>query len=149
MKSWIWLVAFSLLTSAIASDSRAQEGIRVHGDWTVVIRDADGHILKRHQFSNQLVKCPPCRPLDGGKLLLTVLRIYKSRSPNTDTSTWRINLFVGGTKLSIEDASLGAATDPPNRVNSFEGNFTQTTPNPPITVNAGQLLDVKVVISFL
>src|ERR1700682_4801505 len=93
MKSWIWLVAFSLLTSGIASDSRAQEGIRVHGDWTIVIRDADGHLLKRHQFSNELVKCPPCRPFDGGRLLLTALRYVKTRAPISFTSTWRVNLF--------------------------------------------------------
>jgi len=32
-----------------------QEGIKVHGDWTIVIRNADGSVASRHEFKNALV----------------------------------------------------------------------------------------------
>src|SRR5215470_17852538 len=31
-----------------------QEGIKVHGDWTIVIRNQDGTVASRHEFKNAL-----------------------------------------------------------------------------------------------
>ncbi len=31
-----------------------QEGIKVHGDWTIVIRNPDGSVALRHEFKNAL-----------------------------------------------------------------------------------------------
>lgn len=33
---------------------RAQEGIKVHGDWTITVRDPDGSVAARYEFKNAL-----------------------------------------------------------------------------------------------
>lgn len=54
--------------SRATSPSQPQQGIKVHGDWTIVIRNEDGSVASRHEFKNALV------PSLGGQLLLRVLR---------------------------------------------------------------------------
>ncbi len=41
---------------ALAAPVRAQEidGIKVHGDWTIVVRNPDGSVAAQHQFKNSL-----------------------------------------------------------------------------------------------
>jgi hypothetical protein len=36
-------------------ESGQHEGIKVHGDWAIVIRNADGSVAARHEFKNKLV----------------------------------------------------------------------------------------------
>jgi hypothetical protein len=36
-----------------------QEGIKVHGDWVIVIRNEDGSVAARHEFQNALVNPNP------------------------------------------------------------------------------------------
>jgi hypothetical protein len=40
---------------AAKPESGQHEGIRVHGDWTIVIRNKDGSVAARHEFKNKLV----------------------------------------------------------------------------------------------
>lgn len=50
------LVGLSAATpgaQTMEESSDPSEGIKIHGDWTIVIRDADGRVASRHQFRNQ------------------------------------------------------------------------------------------------
>ena len=59
------VVAVSLLALVLGSPARAgsdapqpsgpSEGIKVHGDWTIEIRNPDGTVASRHVFKNALV----------------------------------------------------------------------------------------------
>jgi hypothetical protein len=67
-RSHAWLRAFVFATAvaitAIAPPpaAAAQEGIKVHGDWTIVVRNEDGTIAARHEFKNALL------PVGAGNL---------------------------------------------------------------------------------
>lgn len=61
-RSHSWLRAFVLAiavgVSAFGTPTIAappQEGIKVHGDWTIVVRNADGSIASRNEFKNALL----------------------------------------------------------------------------------------------
>jgi hypothetical protein len=49
--------AFALLAAAGTARAQApegsREGVKVHGDWTIVVRDPDGRVASRHEFRNQ------------------------------------------------------------------------------------------------
>jgi hypothetical protein len=52
------ITLFALLAVApprAGAQGGPREGIRVHGDWTIVVRNEDGSIAARHQFRNALV----------------------------------------------------------------------------------------------
>jgi len=84
IRRWILAVTFlGLVQLGLAQDSTGrptkissvqsenapagpQEGIKVHGHWTVIVRNADGSVDSRHEFENSIN--------DGGKgLLLNML----------------------------------------------------------------------------
>jgi hypothetical protein len=48
-------IATLALTLALAPPSPAQEGIKVIGDWTIVVRDQAGQEVQRSQFRNALM----------------------------------------------------------------------------------------------
>jgi hypothetical protein len=169
--------------------SSAREGIKVHGDWTIEIRNPDGQLVERRQFKNALVRNGT--PLSGDALLITALIGFNKRFHPSYSNTWRITLLLGTTKLTIEENGHDPASDT-NSTNllysstgsgslifagtirapvagmvtkvstgnvEYENNpryevempFTETDccpPGGPISVGSGQLLDVKVVISF-
>jgi hypothetical protein len=83
-RSHSWLRAFVFATAlaggAIATQPIAaapQEGIKVHGDWTIVVRNADGSIASRHEFKNALL------PVGAGNLSVLL-------SGNLAVGTWLI-----------------------------------------------------------
>jgi hypothetical protein len=61
MAGTVWVLVFAVLVTA-APGAQApkgpggpQEGIKVHGDWTLTIKNPDGTIASRHEFKNALV----------------------------------------------------------------------------------------------
>jgi hypothetical protein len=60
-----------------ASAGVPQEGIKVHGDWTIVIRNADGSIASRNEFKNALV------PVGAGNIAALL-------TGNLSVGTWLI-----------------------------------------------------------
>ena len=86
--SWLRAVVFAtaLLASSIGLHAIAaapQEGIKVHGDWTIVIRNADGSIASRNEFKNALV------PVGAGNLASVL-------AGNSAIGTWMIYFEGGG-----------------------------------------------------
>jgi hypothetical protein len=65
-RSWLRasIVATALAATAMAPPplAAAQEGIKVHGNWTIVVRNEDGTIAARHEFKNALL------PVGAGNL---------------------------------------------------------------------------------
>jgi hypothetical protein len=59
------------------------EGIKVHGDWTIEVRNADGSLASRHQFRNALVVAD----LGGSSLLAGLLANYYS------DPIWTVSLY--------------------------------------------------------
>ncbi len=55
---------------ATPSTGAPQEGITVHGRWTVEVRNPDGSLASRHEFNNALV------PIDGSFALTGLLSGY-------------------------------------------------------------------------
>ena len=67
------LLGTASIAGAQATDPSApaggqQEGIRVRGEWTIVIRNEDGSVASRHEFRNAFV------PSLGGPMLANVLK---------------------------------------------------------------------------
>lgn len=58
------VLATLLITAATAWAQGPREGIVVHGDWIIEVRNEDGSLAGRHEFQNGL---------DGGHLLLSGL----------------------------------------------------------------------------
>ena len=56
------------------------EGIKVHGDWTIEVRDPDGSLVSRHEFSNALTT--------PGAILLSKLLARESTA-----GFWRVGLL--------------------------------------------------------
>jgi hypothetical protein len=54
------------VTPASAQSSGAPEGIKVHGDWTLTIRNPDGSLAAVHEFKNALA-------FDGASILARLL----------------------------------------------------------------------------
>ena len=61
--------AASAQTDAVRPAGGQQEGIKVHGDWTIEIRNADGTLASRHEFRNHLAT----GSTDGSALLAGIL----------------------------------------------------------------------------
>jgi hypothetical protein len=78
------LVLIAVLTCVPAyaqSDGAGQEGIKVHGDWTLTVRNPDGTIAAVHQFKNALSTVT-----GAGTVLARLLE------GTTSVSAWAINL---------------------------------------------------------
>jgi hypothetical protein len=165
------------------SDGLAAEGIQVHGDWTIVVRNPDGSLAGRYEFQNaltshgagwlaellareesvglwrvHLVGVPlPCNRVDIPNQA-TTCRIGEAN----DNTGWNSFDAVHSTNLSVEadgvalvlEGSVAAQnTTEITNVRTFPG--PATWPNPltskvlnPIPVDAGQLVQVTVEISF-
>lgn len=59
--SWFRPIVFVIAIAANAIGARTvsaapQEGVKVHGEWTVVVRNEDGSIASRNEFKNALVQ---------------------------------------------------------------------------------------------
>lgn len=173
-----------------------QETIKVHGHWTITIRNSDGTVAREHRFENALAL-----HLGAGPLLATLLSgdavsgqwtVGLNTSPSTgcnpngapcliveNASTIAANsrdlvvtspatgpdvgkTIITGSVRVASDASIivvgtflttCAANVPASACVTSTGagagpGFTQKVLATPIPVVQGQLLDVKVVISF-
>jgi hypothetical protein len=98
--------------------SGPQEGIKVHGHWTIVVRNADGSVASRHEFENVLMPT-------GKELMAKIL------ARNNSAGTWAIRLDSAqrvctmsgqGTPCIIGES--GSATQFPNLNVSFSGSLS-------------------------
>jgi hypothetical protein len=172
------------------------EGIKVHGHWTIVVKNADGSLASTHEFENALVTATG---IGGGSLLSGLLANYYSdpiwivslSGPNTtgpcqhdgssqmwpcrvaeprapfSGSEYSKNLVVGlplgsgqqqrpngtlelsGSVTAVHDGEI-TLVDSAWYVaarNHF-GSLTMKALPSPIQVRAGQIIQVRVVISF-
>jgi hypothetical protein len=74
----------SAAPAAEKSSGGPQEGIKVHGDWTIVVLNEDGTIAARHQFKNSLSAAG-----DADKLLADLL------AGNVSAGQWVIAFTAG------------------------------------------------------
>src|SRR5688572_18634480 len=81
-------VVLSLVLGVAASGAAADpghgapaDGIKVHGDWTIEIRNPDGSLASRHEFKNALI------PTMGSPLLAGLLGNFY------EDTTWGIRLW--------------------------------------------------------
>ena len=77
----VTLLALTQMTLAQA-DSMPQDEIRVHGHWTVVVRNADGTVQSKYEFENSIT--------DMGKSL--VLGLLGGATPTNGTPVWQLNI---------------------------------------------------------
>lgn len=150
------------------------EGIKIHGHWTIVVRNADGSVASRNEFENALTS-------GGAQALVSLLTQAQSIAPvwsiavNGNTGPGQAVGFrlaataqaANGTvvltasqKINTPNASTFQLTDVDSDVNltSLGATFTSrdlTQPVPPATtapgaiaVQSGQTVDATVVISF-
>jgi len=74
----------------------AQEGIKVHGHWTIDVRNTDGSLDKHVEFENNLVTTNLSDTAGGSALLYLLLNGSGSfaapSTPNSQAGGWAINL---------------------------------------------------------
>jgi hypothetical protein len=155
---------------------RPDEGIKVHGHWTIELRNPDGSIAGRHEFQNALVNqgaqvlatllqsnsprglwivqvgtatgSGPCAP-GSGICLLGEAGVPFNTAGTVSVSLTSNNqaLKLSGSLTAGQDGDIGVVT-----TNQIAGNqsfvFSQKTLPAPLHVVAGQTVAVSVVISF-
>jgi hypothetical protein len=92
--------------SSHAGDSA--EGIKVHGHWTIVVRDPDGTLVERREFDNAL------HPVGGVRILPMILGRVES------VGNWQIltisspaeEVCVDGGANPVQTCIIAEATDP-------------------------------------
>lgn len=70
-----------------AASSGPREGIKVHGHWSIVIKNPDGSVASRHEFENALVS-------SGSDMLAQLL------ARTASTGGWGISVVPSGAGLS-------------------------------------------------
>jgi hypothetical protein len=155
---------------------RPDEGIRVHGHWTIELRDPDGRMAAHHEFENALVNqgaqvlarllqsnsprglwivqagTPsgggPCTP--GSGICLLAEPGVSFNSAGAISVALQPNseaLKLSGTVTAGQDGDIGVVTT--NQITGTQSFvFSQRTLAAPIHVVAGQTVAVSVVISF-
>jgi hypothetical protein len=112
------LCAIALTTGPAVRPASAQspEGIKVHGAWTIVVRNADGTIASTNAFQNELNV-----QQNADSLLATLMR------GDVLFGHWYI-MFAAGTLCNPNNSpcSIGDAASPPDLANST--NITVTAP---------------------
>lgn len=171
--------AKSTATQPEASPARGQqEGIKVHGHWTIEVRNPDGTLVTHREFENALTPF-------GGQCLAFILTRHKT------PGLWKIHLGGANTAIDIyepaEPAGAGAGVFKNLSVQGFNtpvdggvklsgsataqmdgsialvgtgvqlqpcddpcgyGQFSAATLATPVNVSAGQFVQVTVRISF-
>lgn len=69
-KVTVLLLSLLLVASTGAGAQEAREGIQVHGDWVIEVRNPDGTLASRHEFKNAL------RPAGGDALARILARTW-------------------------------------------------------------------------
>ncbi len=183
------------------SDGKQPEGIKVHGHWTIVVRDANGSVVSRNEFENSLAPngnavmskimgrqasvgtwqvvldnlanpnqavCASS-PVGGGCYITepSVTHLINGPVPfpnlTVEVPTWGVHANAGVVLTgTAKAAKTGAIVTVYTVLNTCAGSVspaTCTTPNAqgeltqqglaqPISVQAGQSIDVTVVLSF-
>ena len=156
---------------AAAQPGAASEGIKVHGDWTIEVRNPDGSLASRHRFQNALTT-------NGAANLTGLLASQKvacawgvvvrgsSTADNCTAASGCLSVTAGTTDFalrgvlgpraspwditsvstSVSFLDAGGACPAPNPHPSQQ--FTQRTLDAPVAVLPEQLAQVKVVFSF-
>lgn len=108
------------------SSGPGQEGIKVHGDWTLTVRNPDGSVAARHEFKNALY------PGGGDKILAQLL------TGSVVTGQWTIGLFASSpTACNSNNAPCTIVENlSPNGANSRDLTRTIPTSGP----DAGKLV---------
>ena len=76
--------AFVLATPAAAGEKGGgTEGVKVHGRWTIEVRNSDGSLVSHHEFENDLIRT-------GGGSILSLL-LARQAAPGY----WTVKLFEG------------------------------------------------------
>jgi hypothetical protein len=192
------VVVTSLATMCMPASAQSSEGIKVHGRWTVDVRNADGSLASHHEFDNALVIGSPVS-IGGNSALAAVLGKFvknvsawhiqlQSNAPlcTEGTAACVINEHIGPGTAGLGELSLHVPTHtffttfpqgiielngmtqinfaaPILRVTTglrfcrddactpnsqFSSQFTAHTLESPIPVVVGQVVQVKVVLSF-
>ena len=68
-----------------SSGDGSHEGIKVHGHWTIEVRNPDGRLVAHREFENSLA--------GGGQLLSALLYCLHVAVPTPPSATWAIRLF--------------------------------------------------------
>lgn len=182
----IMVVALVLLggVQQLAAQQPGAEGIKVHGDWTIEVRNPDGTLVKRHVFKNALTS--------EGKLILTVLlgrtsgtsgtarvtfgrwfvtllplatgsdpcaadgkpgcRMSEGQGLTVSTATGSEVVFTGDFKADasgqIGVVGTGAELLVNGNPTDDTWSFSQKSLESAISITAGQIVQVKVVVSF-
>jgi hypothetical protein len=97
------------------------EGIKVHGHWTITVRDPDGGIVSRRDFENALISDDY-----GGNGLLAALL-----TRNVTTGLWTVSLNAStGPSACVVVGGDGDGTPVPCEVAERYGQLTLTRPTP-------------------
>ena len=86
------MIAATLVLSAlgVASPSaQGREGIKVHGDWVIEVRNADGTLAQRHEFRNALV-------VGKGDVTLATLLSRQNSTGRWEVALWPTDRQNGG-----------------------------------------------------
>lgn len=174
-------VALILAAGAAGAEAQSSEGIKVHGDWTIDVRQPDGTLVKSYVFKNSLT--------EHGKPILTRLlsRFVEPTGLNVTFGRWIVKLtdptsdpcpadvesgcsilegqgltvtangdlsavvFTGDLKVAASGQISVVRTALEMLVNGHLADVPQFTGKllpSPIPVTEGQIVQVKVVISF-
>ncbi|MBI4489067.1 MAG: hypothetical protein HY694_08265 [Deltaproteobacteria bacterium] len=79
-----------------ASPSGPQEGIKVHGHWTIEVRNPDGTVVERREFKNALI---------GGSALVSILARQRS------VGLWHVLLLAGSGQTQPCSTAQGGGAD--------------------------------------
>ncbi len=101
--------------AAEESSGGPQEGIKVHGHWTITVRNEDGSLASRHEFDNALV------PTIGDLLLARIL------NHSSSVGEWLI-VMQGG-------ACLNASSQAANCIITQSSSWTDPNTFPNLTLN--------------
>jgi hypothetical protein len=97
------------VTPALAQSSAAPEGIKVHGDWTLVIRNPDGTVAAVHEFKNALSTATGAdqrlASLLGGAAVPGQWTIGLSGFPNDNLCGMGFGCYISEVPLSYSHAT--------------------------------------------
>lgn len=170
------LLLVTALLLPLRLGAQAPEGIVVHGDWVIEVRDTDGTLRQRREFRNVLTEFgqQDLVNLLGRTLNLTYWRVAVSSttgtchenasfcqiresadpsvglfaSDNLTVTPGALQLTLAGTFTASAAGTLSAVETLLAREPSIPGPFTNTGLEPSVLVEANQSVSVSVTFTF-
>lgn len=149
-----------LVTLGPVAVGQQSEGIKVHGDWTIEIHEPDGRLVSRQEFKNGLLSTGSAILADllAGTHQITgwrigLLNVNPSLRP-CDECDYNAVIQRQGTTLVLSATATAERGGAINQVvtayitTTVSLSFTRALLEQSILVAAGQIIQVKVVISF-